>query len=123
MPDSEHTSIAGASLGGLMAFYAVIKHPDIFSVAMALSPAFWINPEIRELLAQMEIPDHIRVYMAIGADEVESMQKGYKDLLTILQEKAVSENQFKSERVEGGEHNEDFWSRQFEQGYNWLFPK
>lgn len=39
--DALHTSIAGASLGGLEAFYITMEHPDIFGTLGAFSPSFW----------------------------------------------------------------------------------
>ncbi len=38
--DPERSYIAGSSMGGLISFYAAWKHPDIFSGAACLSPAF-----------------------------------------------------------------------------------
>lgn len=38
--DALHTAVAGASLGGLEAFYITLEHPEIFGTAGALSPSF-----------------------------------------------------------------------------------
>ena len=38
--DAEHTSLAGASLGGLETFYTVLAHPDKFGTGGALSSSF-----------------------------------------------------------------------------------
>lgn len=40
--DALHTSISGASLGGLESFYIVLEHPEIFGTVGALSPSFWV---------------------------------------------------------------------------------
>ena len=39
LPDREHTGIGGSSMGGLMAYYSVIRHNDVFSKAACLSSA------------------------------------------------------------------------------------
>lgn len=39
--DAFHTSIAGASLGGLESFYIAMEHPEIFGTCGALTPSFW----------------------------------------------------------------------------------
>ena len=39
--DREHTSVVGASLGGMESFYIALEHPDIFGASGALSPSFW----------------------------------------------------------------------------------
>lgn len=38
--DALHTSIAGASLGGLESFYITMEYPELFGTAGALSPSF-----------------------------------------------------------------------------------
>jgi enterochelin esterase family protein len=38
---AEQTAIMGASLGGLIATYAAFKHPDVFGLCAAQSPAYW----------------------------------------------------------------------------------
>jgi len=50
--DALHTSVAGASLGGLEAFYITLEYPEIFGTVGALSPSFWTydDPEWREYL-------------------------------------------------------------------------
>lgn len=39
--DALHTSVTGASLGGLEAFYIAAEYPDVFGTVGALSPSFW----------------------------------------------------------------------------------
>lgn len=41
LPDRQHTSIMGSSMGGLISLYAFFRHPDIFSAAGAMSPSLW----------------------------------------------------------------------------------
>ena len=41
LPKREDTLIAGSSMGGLMALYAVTKYNDVYSRDAALSPCFW----------------------------------------------------------------------------------
>lgn len=115
------TSIAGASLGGLMAYYALIKHQDVFSKAIALSPSFWINPEIKELTEKTRIKDSSKFYIVIGADEGELMISAYQPILEVLLNKELTPQQYYMELVEGGRHNEEFWQAQFKQAYRWLF--
>ena len=41
LPSPTHTTILGASMGGLCAFTLAMNHPDIFSACICMSPAFW----------------------------------------------------------------------------------
>ena len=39
--DALHTSVTGASLGGLETFYITMEYPEVFGTAGAQSPSFW----------------------------------------------------------------------------------
>lgn len=43
LPHSANTAIAGASHGGLAAFYSAAKYPDCFGNVIAMSPSFWVG--------------------------------------------------------------------------------
>lgn len=43
LPGPETTVIAGASHGGLAAFYTAVKYPDAFGHVAAFSPSFWVG--------------------------------------------------------------------------------
>ena len=42
LPGRNDTFIAGSSMGGLMALYAVMEYNRYFSRAAALSPSLWV---------------------------------------------------------------------------------
>jgi alpha-glucosidase len=121
LPDEKHTSIAGSSLGGLMAFYAVLKHPDVFSRALVLSPAFWINPEVTDMIIEKNIPDTSRFYILLGTEEGDVMSLAYKQAQEQLNLKNLDGHQLFMDLAQGGQHNEASWEQQFRWGYQWLF--
>jgi pimeloyl-ACP methyl ester carboxylesterase len=41
LPDRAHTGVGGSSMGGLLALYAGLARPDVFSKVMAMSTAVW----------------------------------------------------------------------------------
>lgn len=43
LPQPEQTVLAGASHGGLAAFYTATKYPDSFGNVAAFSPSFWVG--------------------------------------------------------------------------------
>lgn len=118
--DVRNTSIIGSSLGGLMAFYAVVNHSDTFGQAGVFSPAFWINPEIYDLAETNEIPKSSRFYFLVGTDEGESMVPNQERMVKLLLDKGISATQIKNYIIEGGQHNEAFWSNHFPDAYQWL---
>lgn len=123
LKDSDNTSIIGSSLGGLMAFYAVLTYPDVFSKAGVFSPAFWINPEIFELAKSTNIPSTSKFYFLAGTKEGEQMVPDLKKMYNILTQKGLKDNQISKQVIEGAEHNEAFWSSEFSNAYQWLFTK
>lgn len=61
----EQTGIMGASLGGLVATYAAISHPEVFGRSAAQSPAFWWKSDsIFSLIPKGKIPG--RFYIDTG---------------------------------------------------------
>lgn len=45
--DPSRRAIVGSSHGGLAAFYAATRHPEVFTFAAALSPSFWAGVDSR----------------------------------------------------------------------------
>ena len=117
----EHTTIFGSSLGGLMALYGIITYSEIFGKAGIFSPALWINPDIYDVIKQSTIPKHVRLYIMAGNNESETMVANVEKLSTLLLEKGIDETQLQVKIVEGGEHNEIFWSKEFKDAYFWLY--
>ena len=44
LPDRQNTIIAGSSMGGLIAMYAVCTYNHVFQRAACLSPSLWVSP-------------------------------------------------------------------------------
>ncbi len=120
LPDAQHTTIFGSSLGGLLSFYAVIKYPDTFGNAGVFSPSFWFNDSIYKLVEQTDIPESSRIYFLVGAEESEEMVPDLKKMVSLLQRKGIKPEHINITIVEGGKHNEAFWSAHFPEAYQWL---
>lgn len=118
--DAANTSIFGSSLGGLMACYAVIKHPKTFGSAGVFSPAFWINPEIYELVETTELPESAYFYFMAGDQEDENMVTDQQKMVMLLTEKGIPDDHIKTKIIEGGTHNEALWRNQFPEAFEWL---
>ncbi len=66
----ECTGIAGSSMGGLMAWYGVVKYNDCFSKAACVSSALGIClAEVNRDLAQYPVDPDTRVFMSWGTRE------------------------------------------------------
>lgn len=118
--DANHTTIFGSSLGGLISFYATLKYPETYGKAGVFSPAFWINPEIFDLVESSEIPESSKFYFLAGTEEGETMIPKLEEMLALLKSKGVKENQLECKIIEGGKHNEKLWSENFGNAYQYL---
>jgi len=120
LSDSEHTAIFGSSLGGLMSFYACLKYSDTFSKAGIFSPAFWINPEIYDLVKATEIPKSTKFYFMAGDSESEEMVTDMEKMISLLKRKGFDDNRLFSKVVKNGKHNEKLWRENFPHAFEWL---
>jgi predicted alpha/beta superfamily hydrolase len=60
MPEREYTAKGGASMGGMFTIYASLERSDIFSKAIAFSPAVWFgSQDINFWLYQNNFMDYI----------------------------------------------------------------
>lgn len=122
LPEAEKTSIVGSSLGGLVSFYAAMKYPDTFGQAGVFSPSFWFSDEIYRLAENAIFDTSSRFYFVAGTAEDEQMVPNLQKMFDLLKEKLPQEN-VELKIVEGGEHNEDSWSKQFPEAIQWLYPE
>jgi predicted alpha/beta superfamily hydrolase len=120
-PDPKNTILFGSSLGGLISLYGVLNYPDTFGKAGIFSPALWINPEIYNLVESATISISTRFYFLAGTEESESMIPDLNRMISLLKTKGVPDEHIKSRSIEGGQHNEAFWSQHFGEAYQWLY--
>ena len=71
LPERETTFIGGSSMGGLMAYYTVVAHNDVFSKAACISSAvgFCYDAMREELTSAGPLLPDTRVYMSWGSKE------------------------------------------------------
>lgn len=118
--DAKNTTIFGSSLGGLISFYAVIKYPQTFGKAGIFSPSFWFNPEIFDFTSETEINETTKFFFLIGTEEEETAVPNLTKMFALLKEKGVMETHINNKIIEGGKHNEGFWSQYFPEAHQWI---
>lgn len=118
--NSDHTSNAGISLGGLISTYAACMYPQVFQHIILLSPSFLANQEEMEnLLKQSDLSTIKSLYLDFGtieADKGTPINKAFvasnQTIYKLL--KGKIENS-RLEIIEDGEHNyESFKKRRAE---------
>ena len=127
-PQREATAIAGSSMGGLMAFFAVTRHNSVFSKAACLSPSLFLcEEEISQELEHGGLDPDTRIYWSFGSKELSAPMRVEAEML-LVEYKWALERQGglgKVSIVEGGSHNEECWGKQNPEYYRffWNDPK
>lgn len=114
----ENTMIAGSSMGGLISYYAMLKHPSVFGQAGVFSPAFWTAPAIRALTDSLASKINGKFFFYIGEKEGEDYVKDMEEIQEILGEKSTA--LIYSVTDPAGMHNEKAWRKWFAEFYTWM---
>lgn len=120
LPNAKSTTIMGSSLGGLVSFYALLKYPETFGQAGIFSPSFWFSDKIFRMAEGVNLSDHHRFYFLGGTAEGEEMVPHLNRMKSILLARGVPEENIELKVVQGGQHNEAFWSAHFLEAFEWL---
>ncbi|MDN3018319.1 alpha/beta hydrolase-fold protein [Paenibacillus sp. BSR1-1] len=123
---TDHTSMAGISLGGHISTYAACKYPHIFKRIAAISPGFYRNQEeIEKLLRNSDLSAIEKFYMDFGTKEVgedEEMNQFFFGLTNgvyeILKDKVES---LHFELIESAEHRYEFFRKRIPSMLSYLY--
>lgn len=123
LPGRENTGIIGASLGGLISFYAAIRRPDVFSKAGIYSPSYWVSDSIWTFVMDAEKIHPMRMYQLVGSDEGEVMVNPAIRMNGVLSDLGFSRDEITFRIVEGGVHHNSTWGPELRRTLLWLFPE
>jgi predicted alpha/beta superfamily hydrolase len=118
--DKDNTFIAGSSMGGLISYFALLRHPQVFGGAGVFSPSFWIVPKERLLQQTKQSARQLkaRIYFYAGNAESQEMVPDMMRVYDALGRYSKSKL-FMQIRAEG-QHNESWWQREFPAFYRWI---
>lgn len=90
LPAREHTAVMGSSMGGLASFLLAWYHPETFSAAACLSPAFF-HHDLNKASAGPAPSSPVRLYLDNGGVGLERrLQAGCDRMLEILQRNGMT---------------------------------
>ncbi|MGF2412276.1 alpha/beta hydrolase-fold protein [Ferruginibacter sp.] len=114
----ENTIIAGASMGGLIAYYAALKYPEVYGKAGVFSPAFWTAPEIKQLTDSVGKKVSSKFFFYCGGKESENMVEDMNEVAEKLggNSHAMIYTAIDTE----GRHDEKAWRKWFADFYVWM---
>lgn len=114
LADRENTAVGGSSLGGLISFMLAWLHPDVFSKAACLSPAFKIDnidfvTEVNEYHGPKK---DVMFYIDNGGVDLEKrLQPGVDEMISALELQGYKLGKdIYYFRDENAVHNEKAWS-------------
>lgn len=150
LPDRAHTAVGGSSMGGLIALYAGLVHPEVFGKVMAMSTAVWFaegggpwlsDNRLLALVRAHPAPAGVRFYLDVGTAErsrdtdpdvtdragrpvsyPRAYLEGTESVADALRRAGVRPEQLRVVVDTGGIHNESAWSTRFAGALEWLFP-
>ena len=119
--DREHTMVGGSSAGGTISFMLLWEHPDIFSKAICMSPAFkspGTLPSSWDYVSQVRNErkrEHVFVYIDNGGVGLDSqLQPGVDAMLETLKSAGYKEGQdFVFIKAPEAKHFEADWAKRF----------
>lgn len=119
--DANNTAIIGSSMGGLISYYAGLKHPEVFKKIGALSTSFWFSNEVKNCTKSRGNLQNSKLFLLVGGKEGGGMDSDMKTMEKLLKKTGFNSNNLQSKINSEGKHNEAFWSSEFEEVITWLF--
>jgi isoamylase len=119
-PAPDQTVIVGAALGGLISLYGLLRRPDVFGRAGALSPTLWFaNRAIFTTFRENKRP-HGAIYLDVGTEEGQDYLETRK-LADLLARRGYRRGQNLAYHEEvGARHGEAAWSERIGGALAWL---
>ena len=118
LPSKLNTIVAGSSMGGLIAYYAMLKYPAVFGKGGIFSPAFWTADKIKDLTVNEGKNVKGKLFFYMGKEEGENYVADMKDVTDELGKHSPALIYAVVDPV--GLHNENAWRKWFPEFYAWI---
>lgn len=113
--DALHTSVTGASLGGLETFYITLEYPELFGTAGIQSPSFWLyKDEVwRKYLSEKDFENHTPFLYLYTGPEGGDTDPDVTQMYNRLIEMGYPADRTVLHFNENGGHHPNFWCSYF----------
>jgi len=115
------TTIGGISRSGMMSYFMLMAHPDVFGNAVIQSPAMWVD---YDRLMTMELSaDQLagkKIFVSVGEHEGNVMILHAKDIYEKFKSQGLNEDQLLFEMIPDEGHWHVTWRKSFAIAYPWL---
>ncbi len=113
LPDRANTSIAGSSMGGLMALYGVCAYNHVFQRAACLSPSLWVDGnKAMQMIVKGNMKPDTCIYMDYGSEELGNHFGNTGCLMAAANLLLTKQVKLTLRIVPGGDHSEGSWEKQ-----------
>lgn len=128
----KNTFTAGASMGGLIAMYAICEYPEIFAGAACIS-THWIgvkpnqwNPIPKVFFSYLKVkapdPKTHKFYFDYGTETLDAHYVAYAGKIdSIFQSKGYTNANFRNIKFQGADHSENSWNKRLATPLLFLF--
>ena len=118
LPSPDNTIIAGSSMGGLIAYYAALKYPDVFENAGIFSPSFIIADTIKDFTLSNGNKLTGKLFFYMGEKEDNNNLKKVNEIVQLLGENSSAMIYYAVDP--DSSHNEKAWRKWFGSFYKWV---
>lgn len=119
--EAEATTIGGISRSGMMAYYMMMTHPEVFGNAIIQSPSMWVD---HDRLLAMNLSDaqlaNKKIFISVGENEGGIMIPHAKDVYKKFKNQGLEEIQLRFEMIPDEGHWHVTWRKSFALAYPWL---
>lgn len=132
LSDRDNTFVGGSSAGGIVSFMIVWEHPDVFSKAICMSPAFR-SPDgfnyqfnyITNVKESANAPDDVFFYIDNGGIDLEAqLQPGIDEMIAALKSRGFEQGvDFVFIKDDDAPHNEHAWAERMPEALRLLFNR
>lgn len=128
--EPQSRGMIGASLGGLISMFAILKYPSMFGKIGSISGSYWYENAAETIHITSLKPGTVRVFMSVGSEEGREKQsiqrhmlKKTKQVHQSLKEKGFTEDQLYLSIEKGAVHHRKYFCKQFINALEWLYGK
>ncbi len=121
-PEREATFVGGSSMGALISLYALLRHPQVFGGALAMSPSLWFGGGALMKMAEgPPLDPSTRIYIDLGEREMGPFGLFLvKGLGQTLHNRGLDRRHLRVRVDPKGRHNEADWRRRLPMAVNFL---
>jgi alpha-glucosidase len=115
------TTIGGISRSGMMAYYMLMAHPDVFGNALIQSPSMWVDYDklFAMKLSKSQLKNK-KIFVSVGEREGRIMVPHAKAVFEKFKAQGLNDEQLRFEIIPKEGHWNLTWRKSFALAYPWL---